>query len=73
VGEQIEALSRIAGSRVAARIRRTPDKLVERIVGGWPERADARRARELGFTAETSFDEVIRVHIEDELHGRFVP
>src|SRR6478672_9210870 len=51
VGEQIDALRRIAGDRVAARIRRAPDLLVERIVAGWPELAYARRARALGFTA----------------------
>jgi D-erythronate 2-dehydrogenase len=72
VGEQIAALRRIAGDRVADRIRRAPDALVERIVAGWPERADASRARALGFAAETSFDEIIRAHIEDERYGRFV-
>jgi nucleoside-diphosphate-sugar epimerase len=72
VGEQIAALRRIAGARVVARIRRAPDPLVEQIVAGWPERADARRARELGFTPEDSFDEIVRIHIEDELGGRFV-
>src|SRR5262249_14021032 len=41
VGEQIDALRRIAGERVAARIRRAPDALTERIVAGWPERAQA--------------------------------
>ena len=71
VGEQIDALRRIAGERVVARIRRAPDLLVERIVAGWPELAYARRARALGFTAERSFDEIIRVHIEDELGGQF--
>jgi len=71
VAEQIAALRRIAGERVAARIRRAPDALVARIVAGWPEKADARRAHELGFRAETSFDEIIRVHIEDELGGTF--
>jgi D-erythronate 2-dehydrogenase len=29
----------------------------------------AVRARELGFVAEESFDEIIRIHIEDELGG----
>jgi nucleoside-diphosphate-sugar epimerase len=72
VGEQIAALRRIAGDRVVARIRRAPDALTERIVAGWPELADARRARELGFRAEESFDEIIRVHIEDDLAGTFV-
>ena len=70
VGEQIEALRRIAGDKVAARIRRAPDELVDRIVAGWPGRFDARRALELGFRAETDFEEIVRVHVEDELHGR---
>ncbi len=43
-----------------------------RIVAGWPSRFDAMRARELGFTAENSFDEIIRIHIEDDLGGDFV-
>src|SRR5262245_53407055 len=72
VGEQIAALRRIAGERVAARIRRGPDPLVERIVAGWPERADAHRARALGFRAESSFDAIIHDHIEHELGGTFV-
>jgi nucleoside-diphosphate-sugar epimerase len=70
VAEQIAALRRIAGDAVAARIRREPDPLVIRIVDGWPHRFDAARARGLGFVAERSFDEVIRVHIDDELGGR---
>ena len=70
VGEQIAALRRVAGDKVAARIRRAPDALVERIVSGWAERLDAKRARELGFKAENSFDDIIRAHIEDELGGK---
>ena len=70
VGEQIAALRRIAGDKVAARIKRAPDDLVSRIVAGWPSRFDARRAAELGFTVENSFDDIIRAHIEDELGGK---
>jgi nucleoside-diphosphate-sugar epimerase len=69
VAEQIAALRRIAGDKVADRIRREPDPLVIRIVDGWPHRFDAARARELGFVAERSFEEIIRIHIEDELGG----
>jgi nucleoside-diphosphate-sugar epimerase len=69
VAEQIAALRRIAGDAVAARIRRAPDPLVIRIVDGWPHRFDAARARGFGFAAEQSFDEIIRVHIDDELGG----
>lgn len=70
VGEQIEALKRVAGDKVAARIRKAPDALVERIVAGWPRRFDPKRALSLGFRVEKSFDEIIRAHIEDELGGR---
>lgn len=69
VGEQIAALRRVAGDKVAARIRRAPDELVKRIVAGWPSRFDARRALALGFTVEATFDDIIRAHIEDELGG----
>src|SRR5580658_848507 len=70
VAEQIAALRRIAGDKVAGRIRREPDPLVARIVAGWPSRFDPRRALALGFQAEASFDEIIRVHIADELGGK---
>ncbi|HET9717470.1 MAG TPA: D-erythronate dehydrogenase [Pseudolabrys sp.] len=70
VGEQIEALRRVAGDKVAARIRRAPDELVARIVSGWAERIDASRARSLGFAAEATFDDIIRAHIEDELENK---
>jgi nucleoside-diphosphate-sugar epimerase len=70
VAEQIEALRRVAGDAVVARIRRAKDPLVSRIVAGWPSRFDARRANELGFRAEKDFEEIIRIHIEDELGGK---
>ena len=72
VAEQIAALRRIAGDKVAARIRREPDPLVARIVAGWPRRFDPRRALALGFRGEASFDDIIRVHIDDELSGKIV-
>jgi hypothetical protein len=70
VGEEIEALRRVAGDRAVKLIRYEPDSLIERIVAGWPQRFDARRAESLGFTAERSFDEIIQVYIEDELGGK---
>jgi nucleoside-diphosphate-sugar epimerase len=72
VGEQIQALARVAGDRVASRIRREPDPTIVRIVAGWPSRFDARRAVALGFKAESSFDDIIRTHITDELAGTIV-
>lgn len=70
VGEQIEALRRIAGDKVAGLIREEPDPVIWAIVQNWPTRFAASRARDLGFVAETSFDEIVQAHIEDELGGK---
>ncbi|MGJ5043732.1 MULTISPECIES: D-erythronate dehydrogenase [unclassified Bradyrhizobium] len=73
VGEQIAALRRVAGDKVADRIKREPDPFIVGIVAGWPRNFEAKRARELGFTTEEkTFDDIIRIHIEDELGGKFV-
>jgi nucleoside-diphosphate-sugar epimerase len=69
VGEEIEALRRVAGDDAVALIRSQPDDAIARIVDGWPRRFDARRASELGFTAERAFDEIVRVYVEDEMGG----
>ena len=70
VGEQIAALKKVAGEKVAARIRRQPDPFIEGVVAGWPRNFAPRRAVELGFKADASFEDIIRIHIEDELGGR---
>ena len=72
VAEQIAALSKVAGDAVAKRIRHEPDPTIARIVAGWPRNFAPERAIALGFRAETSFAEIIRVHIEDELGGTWV-
>src|SRR5882724_8625360 len=73
VGEEIAALKRVAGDKVAARIRRKPDPFIIGIVDGWPRNFDASRARKLGFTtAEKTFDDIIRIHIDEELGGNVV-
>lgn len=69
VGEQIEALRKVGGDKVVARIKRVPDDTIQRIVAGWPRKFDAKRATALGFQAEATFEEILRVHIEDELGG----
>jgi nucleoside-diphosphate-sugar epimerase len=68
VSEQIEALRRVGGEAAVRLIRREPDPVIMAMVGGWAAALDASRAARLGFVAETSFDEIIRVHLEDELH-----
>jgi nucleoside-diphosphate-sugar epimerase len=70
VGEQIAALRKVAGEKAAARIRREPDPTIARIVEGWPRTFDPARALDLGFKADSDFEAIIRVHVEDELGGR---
>jgi len=67
VGEQIEALRKVGGEKAVRLIRRQPDPAIMRIVEGWPQNFDARRASALGFRADRSFEEIIRIHVEDEL------
>lgn len=65
VGEMIEALGEVAGPEAVALIRREPDATIRAIVAGWPRNFDPARARGLGFTADASFQDIIRAHIRD--------
>ncbi|WP_210528843.1 D-erythronate dehydrogenase [Rubellimicrobium arenae] len=70
VAEEIEALRKVAGEKAVALIEERPDPAVWAIVQTWAKAFEARRGRELGFEAESSFEEILRVHVEDELGGR---
>jgi D-erythronate 2-dehydrogenase len=70
VGEEIEALRRVAGDNAVKLIRDEPDAHIISMVDGWPKNFAAKRAEALGFKAEKTFDEIIRIHIEDELGGK---
>ncbi len=67
VAEQIEALRKVAGNDVVRLIKSEPDAAIAKIVSGWPRNFDPQRALALGFKAENSFEEIIRVHIEDDM------
>ena len=69
IAEQIEALRKVAGDKAVARISRVRDTLVERIVAGWPHEFEAKRALALGFVPDKDFDEIVAIHVEDELSG----
>ena len=63
----------MAGEKVASRIKREPDAFIVGVVAGWPRNFSPKRALELGFTTtENTFDDIIRIHIDDELGGKFV-
>jgi nucleoside-diphosphate-sugar epimerase len=70
VAEQIAALERVAGAKAVSLIRRQPDATIERIVSGWARAFAPRRAEALGFVGDASFDDIIRIYIEDELSGK---
>jgi nucleoside-diphosphate-sugar epimerase len=69
VADEIDALRRVGGEEAVRRIHHEPDKTIMRIVAGWPRAFEASRARALGFRADADFDEIVRVHVEDELGG----
>jgi nucleoside-diphosphate-sugar epimerase len=70
VGEEIAALERVAGPAATALIKRVPDETIINIVAGWPKAFEANRARALGFRGDSSFDDIIQIHIDDELGGK---
>jgi nucleoside-diphosphate-sugar epimerase len=70
IGQEIEALRRVAGEKVLSYIKEEPDAFAQQMVDAWNFPAfPATRARNLGFTCESTFDELIREHIETELDG----
>ena len=71
IGDEIEALRRVAGEKVVSYIKETPDAFAQKMVEAWNFPAfPATRARSLGFTCEKTFDELIQLHIETELDGK---
>ena len=67
VEEQIEALRSIAGNEVVKLIEPNPDEKIIEIVKGWPQNFDTKIALHLGFSAESSFEDIIQIYIEDDL------
>lgn len=59
-GAMVEALARVAGPDVAARVQWTPDPNVIRVASTWPGSLDDSRARALGFPFDTAFDDIVR-------------
>ena len=67
VEEQIEALRSVAGQKVVDLIIFKKDENIEKMVSGWPKNFFPQKALELGFKAENNFEEIINIHITDEL------
>ena len=66
VEEQIEALRKIAGNEVVAKIKYKTDPKITKIVDGWPRDFDPVRATALAFKSESTFEEIIKVYLSDD-------
>jgi hypothetical protein len=62
----VDALRRVAGDAVAARVRWAPDEAVNRIVSTWPANFEPARGRALGMRADADFDSIVRAYIQDD-------
>ena len=67
VGDMVAALEQVAGADVVKLIEWKEDEAIKRIVNSWPGAFEAKRAKALGFTADASFADIVRAHIEDEV------
>ena len=66
VAQMVEALRKVAGDKVAARVEWKPDARIQAIVMTWPARFTTERALKLGFLADKDVETVIRDYIRDE-------
>jgi nucleoside-diphosphate-sugar epimerase len=63
--EMAAALDRVVGAGRSELIDWTDDPVIGPMVRGWPAEVRARRAAQLGLTAETSFDDIVRAYLAD--------
>ncbi|MFO1293295.1 MAG: D-erythronate dehydrogenase [Rubrivivax sp.] len=65
VQQMLDALERVAGPAVRARVVPQPDAHIAGIVANWPRGVVTHRAAALGLRPEASFDDIIRSYIAD--------
>ncbi len=66
VRQMLETLERLAGEKVRNHVALKRDRTIESIVGTWPNRFDVTGASELGFTVDSSFEQIVRSYIDEE-------
>ncbi len=66
IEEQIEALRSVVGQKAVDLIIPKPDLQIQKMVSGWPENFSPKRALALGFKADSSFEKIIKIYIEDD-------
>ena len=65
VQQMLDALEKVAGPEVRARVRYERDERIAGIVANWPSGATALRAARLGLLPEENFENIIRQYIGD--------
>ena len=67
VRQMVDALEQVAGADVVKLIEWKEDEAIKHIVNSWPGNFEAKRAKVLGFTADSDFAGIVKAHIEDEV------
>jgi D-erythronate 2-dehydrogenase len=70
VSDMVDALRRVAGEAVAARVRWEYDPAIDRIVSTWPARFETARGRSLGMRADDDFESVVRAYVAETQAAR---
>jgi nucleoside-diphosphate-sugar epimerase len=65
VGQMLDALEKVAGPAVRARVKFERDERVAGIVANWARGASFERAQALGLQADASFEAIIEQYIDD--------
>jgi nucleoside-diphosphate-sugar epimerase len=67
VGDMVEALRRVAGERVASRVKWQHDPAIDRIVSTWPANFAPKLGPALGMRGDPDFDSIVRAYIADDM------
>ena len=67
VAAMVDALRRVAGDPVAARVKWRVDPAIDRIVRTWPPNFAPRLGPALGMAADTNFDDIVRAYMADDM------
>jgi len=67
VKEMLASLKRVAGPKVAARVKFQKDPAIAAIVDRWHADFAPKRALKMGFKQDKSMDDIVRWFIEDDL------
>ena len=67
VAAMVDALRRVAGDPVAARVEWRVDPAIDRIVRTWPPNFAPRLGPALGMAADTNFDDIVRAYMADDM------